>query len=97
MANRREFISTATLTAAGIALAPLAACSQEPGATAAAPPAATPTPFKGPLLTRAIPATGEKIPVIGMGTSGSFEVGTVPPRAHRCAKCSIRSSPPAAR
>nr|WP_276533547.1 aldo/keto reductase [Pseudoxanthomonas mexicana] len=29
----------------------------------------------GPLSTRAIPSTGEKIPVIGMGTSGSFEVG----------------------
>ncbi|HEY5803692.1 MAG TPA: aldo/keto reductase [Lysobacter sp.] len=76
MANRREFISTATLTAAGLALAPLAACSQEPGATAAPAPAAPPKPFKGPLLMRAIPATGEKIPVIGMGTSGSFEVGT---------------------
>ncbi len=76
MANRREFISTATLTAAGIALAPLAACSQEPAASAAAPAAAAPKPFKGPLLTRAVPSTGEKIPVIGMGTSGSFEVGT---------------------
>jgi aryl-alcohol dehydrogenase-like predicted oxidoreductase len=77
MANRREFISTATLTAAGIALAPLVACSQEqPAASAAAPSTAAPKPFKGPLLTRAVPATGEKIPVIGMGTSGSFEVGT---------------------
>src|SRR5688500_13951625 len=26
------------------------------------------------MLTRKIPATGEAIPVIGMGTSGSFEV-----------------------
>lgn len=75
MANRREFISTATLTAAGIALAPLVACSQEKPA-ASAPAAAATKPFKGPLLTRAVPATGEKIPVIGMGTSGSFEVGT---------------------
>lgn len=75
MANRREFISTATLAAAGIALAPLAACSQEPGA--AAPSAGTPPkPFTGPLLTRTVPASGEKVPVIGMGTSGSFEVGT---------------------
>lgn len=75
MANRREFISTATLTAAGIALAPLVACSQEKPA-ASAPAAAATKPFKGPLLTRSVPATGEKIPVIGMGTSGSFEVGT---------------------
>jgi len=29
----------------------------------------------GNLAMRAIPSTGEKIPVIGMGTSGSFEVG----------------------
>jgi aryl-alcohol dehydrogenase-like predicted oxidoreductase len=29
----------------------------------------------GALQMRAIPSTGEKIPVIGMGTSGSFEVG----------------------
>jgi aryl-alcohol dehydrogenase-like predicted oxidoreductase len=29
---------------------------------------------KGAMLTRKIPSTGEAIPVIGMGTSGSFEV-----------------------
>ena len=29
----------------------------------------------GPLITRAIPVSGERIPVIGMGTSGTFEVG----------------------
>jgi diketogulonate reductase-like aldo/keto reductase len=29
-----------------------------------------------PLLTRPIPSSGEALPVIGMGTSGSFEVGT---------------------
>ncbi|MDX9873572.1 MAG: aldo/keto reductase [Spongiibacteraceae bacterium] len=28
------------------------------------------------MAMRAIPATGEELPVIGMGTSGSFEVGT---------------------
>ena len=27
-----------------------------------------------PLLTRPIPASGERIPVIGMGTSSSFEI-----------------------
>lgn len=31
--------------------------------------------FKGTLLTRAIPSTGERIPVIGLGTSDTFEVG----------------------
>lgn len=29
----------------------------------------------GPLITRKIPSTGEAIPVIGLGTSGPFEVG----------------------
>jgi aryl-alcohol dehydrogenase-like predicted oxidoreductase len=77
MTSRREFISTATLATAGIALAPLAACSQEsptPRAQSAATPPAKP--FSGKLITRPIPSTGEQIPVIGMGTSGSFEVGT---------------------
>jgi aryl-alcohol dehydrogenase-like predicted oxidoreductase len=30
----------------------------------------------GPLITRKIPSTGEELPVIGLGTSGPFEVGT---------------------
>ncbi|HEY0502846.1 MAG TPA: aldo/keto reductase [Lysobacter sp.] len=75
MTSRREFISTASLAAAGIALTPLAACSQETPPKAA-PAAAAPRPFTGKLLTRPIPSSGERIPVIGMGTSGSFEVGT---------------------
>jgi diketogulonate reductase-like aldo/keto reductase len=29
----------------------------------------------GPLITRRIPATGEELPVLGLGTSGPFEVG----------------------
>jgi diketogulonate reductase-like aldo/keto reductase len=29
----------------------------------------------GPLITRKIPSTGETLPVIGLGTSGPFEVG----------------------
>ena len=32
----------------------------------------------GPLITRKIPSTGEAIPVIGLGTSGPFEVGASP-------------------
>lgn len=73
MTNRRDFLATATLAAAGAALAPLAACNR--GSPAAAPALARPPSFTGTLLQRAIPATGEKLPVIGMGTSGSFEVG----------------------
>lgn len=30
----------------------------------------------GPLITRKIPSTGEALPVIGLGTSGPFEVGS---------------------
>jgi len=33
----------------------------------------------GALITRKIPSTGEEIPVIGLGTSGPFEVGTSKP------------------
>jgi diketogulonate reductase-like aldo/keto reductase len=44
----------------------MAAAAATPGLAAAA---------TGPLLTRKIPSTGEAIPVIGLGTSGPFEVG----------------------
>jgi aryl-alcohol dehydrogenase-like predicted oxidoreductase len=63
MQTRRTFLS-ATSSAALLALAPLGR-----GAAADTAPADT------PLATRAIPSSGEKLPVIGMGTSGSFEVG----------------------
>ncbi len=82
MSTRRHFLATSSLAAAGLALAPLAACSQEaprPAATPGAPPAppapaTRAAPAAGTMLTRAIPATGEQIPVIGVGTSGSYEV-----------------------
>ena len=61
MINRRSFLSAAALTATTAALHPLPAL------------AAAPTALSG-LAKRAIPASGESIPVIGMGTSGSFEV-----------------------
>jgi diketogulonate reductase-like aldo/keto reductase len=32
----------------------------------------------GPLITRKIPSSGEAIPVLGLGTSGPFEVGNSP-------------------
>ncbi|HVI59056.1 MAG TPA: aldo/keto reductase [Luteimonas sp.] len=78
MATRREFVASTALSAAAVALVPLSACSQEappaaPVAAAASPPSQPAT--AGPLLRRAIPSSGEQVPVIGMGTSGSFEVG----------------------
>ncbi|MFH1599573.1 MAG: aldo/keto reductase [Pseudomonadota bacterium] len=59
MASRREFLSAAVIAAGAAALHPAFALSP-------------PVPLG--MQMRAIPATGEKIPVIGMGTSGSFEV-----------------------
>lgn len=76
MASRREFLSSTAVVATGFALAPLSACSDEaPSATP--PPAAerVETPFSGVLIKRKIPATGELVPVIGLGTSGNFEIG----------------------
>lgn len=58
MTSRRNFLAAAIAATAGAALRPL--------------PAAALTPL--PMQARAIPATGERVPVIGMGTSGSFEV-----------------------
>lgn len=76
MTSRRDFLTTASLAATGFALAPLAACSREtPPAAAPAPSTTTPpVPTTGELMTREIPATGELVPVIGAGTSGSYEV-----------------------
>lgn len=66
MHSRRQFLCSTTSAAALLALAPLG--SGGAGAAGPGPPA------PGALAARAIPSTGEKLPVIGMGTSGSFEV-----------------------
>lgn len=76
MASRRDFLSSTAVAAGALALSPLIACSREPASAAAAPtPASADPPFSGVLLKRQIPATGESIPVIGLGTSGNFEIG----------------------
>ena len=69
---RRQFLLQSILSAAALTL-PFAACArQTPAATAApATPVAAPA---GKLLMRTIPASGEAIPAIGVGTSGSYEV-----------------------
>ena len=85
MTSRRDFLSTASLTGLGLALAPLAACGRDGAPTASAPAstsAAAPTratPRTGTLTMRAIPSTGERIPAIGVGTSGSYEVAADSP------------------
>lgn len=73
MTSRREFLSVASLAVTGIVLPQLAGCgSNAPPAGPAGPPAATPA--AGPMISRAIPSSGEMLPVIGAGTSGSYEV-----------------------
>ena len=74
MYSRRTFLTTSALAAAGLGLAACRDVAQAGGATPSAAPARTAA-LPGPLNTRAIPSSGEKIPVIGMGTSGSFQVG----------------------
>jgi aryl-alcohol dehydrogenase-like predicted oxidoreductase len=62
MLTRRTFLTATATTAAAFGLMPLRTWAQVPEG--------------GTILTRPIPSTGEAVPVIGMGTSGSFEVGT---------------------
>ena len=74
-ATRRRFLSQSILSAAALTL-PLAACAQDkpPPVTM---PATRATPLLAPdarLLARTIPSSGEALPAIGIGTSGSYEV-----------------------
>ena len=74
MYSRRRFLTAAAAAAAGLTLA---ACRDDAQAVTAvtSPSTTAATPGDQPLNTRSIPSSGEKLPVIGMGTSGSFEVG----------------------
>src|SRR5262245_4254122 len=71
--SRRDALRLFGFSAAS--LAATAACSRfaTPSETTSATfsPAAA-----GPILTKAIPATGEAVPVIGLGSSRTFDVGT---------------------
>src|SRR5687767_5729580 len=62
MTTRRDFLERASLTVAGAAVLG----SFHTNALAQA--------GSGTMLKRTIPASGEAIPAIGMGTSGSFEI-----------------------
>jgi aryl-alcohol dehydrogenase-like predicted oxidoreductase len=61
MTSRRSLLSAAALAATAAALHPMSVFAAAPAAVSG-------------LARRAIPSTGETLPVIGMGTSGSFEV-----------------------
>ncbi|WP_291154483.1 aldo/keto reductase [Hyphomicrobium sp.] len=68
MISRRTFLEAVSSTAAvAVTSSSLAASAFAGGGSS------------GPLVRRAIPSTGEMLPVIGMGTSGSFEVSAGTP------------------
>lgn len=64
MTNRRDFLSAAVAATLAVVIRPSGALANDG------------TPQEGSMATRVIPASGERLPVIGMGTSGSFEIGT---------------------
>ena len=65
MSNRREFLGTTATIALTAMLNPSLAFGATPAATSASM-----------VATRIIPSSGKPIPIIGLGTSGSFEIGT---------------------
>lgn len=71
--NRRHFIESSAATAATVAVATTADVSLHGLSSAAEAGEAT----LG-LIQRRIPSSGEMLPVIGLGTSGPFEVGIDP-------------------
>jgi aryl-alcohol dehydrogenase-like predicted oxidoreductase len=71
MNSRREFLINTSIAAAGLGLASLTGAQAAPGTTQSGQASAA----ASERLMRPIPRTGERIPAIGMGTSGSFEVG----------------------
>ena len=68
MNRRREFLCRAALATAAV--------SGLPSALAQVSLPETSRKSRRKLQTRLVPATGERLPVIGLGTSGSFEVGS---------------------
>jgi diketogulonate reductase-like aldo/keto reductase len=75
MTTRRQFLSHAAWSAAALSALPLAACARTTTPVAGATPAPVPTSVApGALLQRPIPASGQALPAIGVGTSGSYEV-----------------------
>lgn len=66
MVTRRGFVSGLAATTAGLAFARFSHPAFAQPSAGAAP--------AGAIQSRAIPSTGERLPVIGMGSSGSFEV-----------------------
>lgn len=78
--RRRDFLGAGITAAGGASLGSMIStghaqgAAATPGAGRATVAAASP----GAPITRRIPSSGESIPVIGLGTSGPFEVGPDP-------------------
>ncbi len=66
--SRRTFLAALTAAAAGAALRP-------PRLGAYPGPAMSAAAGSGPILTRAIPSSGEALPLVGLGSSITFNVG----------------------
>jgi diketogulonate reductase-like aldo/keto reductase len=76
--SRRAFL--ASLAAAG------AAAVLRPSRAAAYPGPAAPSTRTGPLLTRAIPSSGEALPLVGLGSWMTFNVGDDAAARDSCAE-----------
>jgi diketogulonate reductase-like aldo/keto reductase len=76
MTTRRRFLQTLATLAALSTTSSAFGGPPGRGQQAASPP--PPSPPRGELITRPIPASGERLPVIGLGTSRTFDVGTDP-------------------
>ncbi len=74
--SRRKFLTFVAAAGAAAALRPSRAAAR-PEAAAARP---------GPLLTRPIPSTGEKLPLVGLGSWITFNVGDDPAGRDSCAE-----------
>lgn len=78
MTTRRNFVAGAA-SAAAVALMPFGARGQAPSRPAGN---GAERPLSGTLIRRTIPSTGEQVPVMGIGSSGTFgvfETGAAPP------------------
>jgi diketogulonate reductase-like aldo/keto reductase len=73
--DRRAVVRALAATAGAVALQPLAGLGQT-GSTAAREPSA--------IITRPIPSSGERLPVIGLGTWITFNVGDDPELRDEC-------------
>jgi len=74
--DRRRALRQLCIGATSLAASP--ACARIAAKLDSANQGAAPAPEGQPMLTRPIPRTGETIPVIGMGTWATFDVGSSP-------------------